>query len=234
MSNSETATREQLIDPLLRAAGWNLSDRTQVDFEIPADGYDKEPWNGITDYCLFLPSGEVLAIVEAKKTSRDPREGQEQLRIYLDKVAAREGQTFMPFGFMTNGKDVLYWDSGAENPRLVAGFFTSDDLKRLLFIRQNGMLALHSSSATRAEVILGDILERVGGIVLINWRIGHFAPGPHSCRLSSRAARYLRTGSHNSGSNLERWLIQTPTSRVVQTISKSRFEDLFGAAHQVK
>src|SRR6266568_6934360 len=139
MRISETATRAKLIDPLLTAAGWNLKDRTQVDIEIPVDGYDKEPWNGITDYCLFHPSGEVLAVVEAKKTSRHPREGQEQLRIYLDKVAAREGQTFVPFGFMTNGKDVLYWGSGTENPRLVAGFFTRDDLKRLLFIRQNGM-----------------------------------------------------------------------------------------------
>src|SRR4029450_4572625 len=111
----------------------------------------KEPWNGITDYCLFHPSGEVLAVVEAKKTSRDPREGQEQLRIYLDKVAAREGQTFVPFGFMTNGQDIFYWDSGTENPRLVAGFFTRDDLKRLLFIRQNGM-PLQSASINTSIV----------------------------------------------------------------------------------
>jgi type I site-specific restriction endonuclease len=151
MRISETATRAQLIDPRLRAAGWNLEDRTQVDFEIPVDGYDKEPWNGITDYCLFHPSGEVLAVVEAKKTSRDPREGQEQLRIYLDKVAAREGQTFVPFGFMTNGQDIFYWDSGTENPRLVAGFFTRDDLKRLLFIRQNGM-PLQSASINTSIV----------------------------------------------------------------------------------
>jgi type I restriction enzyme R subunit len=151
MRISETATRAQLIDPRLRAAGWNLEDRTQVDFEIPVDGYDKEPWNGITDYCLFLPSGEVLAVVEAKKTSRDPREGQEQLRIYLDKVAAREGQTFVPFGFMTNGQDIFYWDSGTENPRLIAGFFTRDDLTRLLFIRQNGM-PLQSASINTSIV----------------------------------------------------------------------------------
>jgi type I site-specific restriction endonuclease len=65
---SESATRAKLIDPLVIAAGWNLKDRTQVDFEIPVDGYDKERWNGITDYCLFDPSGQVLAIVEAKKT----------------------------------------------------------------------------------------------------------------------------------------------------------------------
>jgi hypothetical protein len=56
MRTSEAATRAKLIDPLLTEAGWNLNDRTQVDFEIPVDGYDKEPWNGITDYCLLLPS----------------------------------------------------------------------------------------------------------------------------------------------------------------------------------
>jgi type I site-specific restriction endonuclease len=117
---SETAARATLINPLLTKAGWNLKDRTQVDIEMPVDGYDKEPWNGITDYCLFHPSGEVLAIVEAKKTSRHARDGQEQLRIYLDKVAAREGQTFVPFGFMTNGHDVFYWDSGTENRQRIA------------------------------------------------------------------------------------------------------------------
>ncbi len=30
------------------------------------------------------------------------------------------------------------WDVGSENPRLVAGFFTREDLLRLLFIRQHG------------------------------------------------------------------------------------------------
>ena len=80
----------------------------------------------VTDYCLFHPSGEVLAVVEAKKTSRHARDGQEQLRIYLDKVAARQGQSFVPFGFMSNGQDVFFWDSASENPRLVAGFFTRD------------------------------------------------------------------------------------------------------------
>ena len=29
---------------------------TQVGIEINVDGYDAEPWNGITDYCLYLPN----------------------------------------------------------------------------------------------------------------------------------------------------------------------------------
>jgi type I restriction enzyme, R subunit len=46
---SEAQTRYVIIDPALRDAGWNLDDRTQVGFEIPVDGYDAEPWNGVTD-----------------------------------------------------------------------------------------------------------------------------------------------------------------------------------------
>jgi type I site-specific restriction endonuclease len=67
-----------MIDPALEAAGWNLKNHTQVGLEIPVDGYDKEPWNGVSDYCLYRPNGEVIAIVEAKRTTHDPRLAQEQ------------------------------------------------------------------------------------------------------------------------------------------------------------
>jgi type I site-specific restriction endonuclease len=83
MPLSEARTRVQLIDPQLREAGWRLDDRSQVRFEIPVDGYDAQPWNGITDYCLYDSSGNVIAVVEAKKFSRDPRDADEQLRHYL-------------------------------------------------------------------------------------------------------------------------------------------------------
>ncbi|BCL37104.1 hypothetical protein [Nostoc sp. MS1] len=52
MSLSEANTRTAFIDPALTKAGWNLQDPNQVGFEIPVDGYDAEPWNGVTDYCL--------------------------------------------------------------------------------------------------------------------------------------------------------------------------------------
>src|SRR5687767_4772081 len=54
---SESQTRALLINPLLTNAEWKLSDRTQVGFEIPVAGYDPNPWNGITDYCLYRSSG---------------------------------------------------------------------------------------------------------------------------------------------------------------------------------
>jgi type I site-specific restriction endonuclease len=62
---NEDQTRKQMIDPQLEHAGWYLRDHSKVKIEIPVDGYDAEPWNGVTDYCLYRENGEVLAMVEA-------------------------------------------------------------------------------------------------------------------------------------------------------------------------
>src|SRR6266436_9620535 len=147
---NEAQTRALQIDPQLRAADWKLNDRTQVRLEVPVDGYDAEPWNGVTDYCLYDSSGYVLAIVEAKRCSRNPREADEQLRHYVTEIAKR--QSFAPFGFMANGHATHFWELGLANPRLVAGCFTPEDLQRLLFIRQNGQpLAATSINKTIVE-----------------------------------------------------------------------------------
>jgi type I restriction enzyme R subunit len=135
MTLNEAQTRVLQIDPQLRAADWKLNDRTQVRLEVPVDGYDAEPWNGVTDYCLYDASGNVLAVVEAKRCSRNAREADEQLRYYINEIAKR--QTFAPFGFLANGHDIWFWEVGLANPRLVAGFFTPSDLERLKFLRQN-------------------------------------------------------------------------------------------------
>jgi hypothetical protein len=116
MSLNEALTRIRLIDPQLRQAGWHLDDKTQVRREIPVDGYDAEPWNGVTDYCLYQPDGQVLAVVEAKRCSRNPREADEQLRHYVTEITKR--QSFAPFGFMTNGHATHFWELGLANPRL--------------------------------------------------------------------------------------------------------------------
>ena len=135
MTLNEAQTRALQIDPQLRAADWKLNDRTQVRLEVPVDGYDAEPWNGVTDYCLYDASGNVLAVVEAKRCSRNAREADEQLRHYVTEIAKK--QPFAPFGFMANGHDIWFWEVGLANPRLVAGFFAPADLERLKFLRQN-------------------------------------------------------------------------------------------------
>jgi type I site-specific restriction endonuclease len=130
MNLNEALTRIRLIDPQLRQAEWRLDDKTQVRREIPVDGYDAEPWNGVTDYCLYEPSGQVLAVVEAKRCSRNPREADEQLRHYVTEIAKR--QSFAPFGFMTNGHATHFWEVGLTNPRLVAGYYVVWDPANIL------------------------------------------------------------------------------------------------------
>jgi len=53
-------TRKEMIDPQLEIAGWYLRDHSKVKIEIPVDGYDAEPFNGVTDYCLYRENGEVF------------------------------------------------------------------------------------------------------------------------------------------------------------------------------
>jgi hypothetical protein len=131
MSPNEARTRKEKIDPALLKAGWNLHDPLQVGIEIPVDGYDAEPWNGITDYCLYRENGEVVAVVEAKKQLRDPNVAREQARHYITEIA--KNQSFQPFAFLANGLETYFWDQQNAAPRLVAGFFTLPDLERLLY-----------------------------------------------------------------------------------------------------
>jgi type I restriction enzyme R subunit len=135
LSRNEARTRKELIDKALSGAAWNLRDASQVGFEIPVDGAGAEPWNGVTDYSLYRPNGEIIAVVEAKRMSRDPRVAKEQIRHYVTEIEKR--QSFQPFAFMANGVDTYIWDIGAEAPRLISGFFSPDDLENLLFLRQN-------------------------------------------------------------------------------------------------
>src|SRR6266478_2797168 len=130
---SEQQTRYNLIDPAIAKAGWNLADRTQIWFEVPIEGYDASPQSGITDYCLFRTNGEVLAVIEAKKTKRDARVGKEQVFQYV--TAIEKKQSFRPFAMMTNGEEIFFWDSEQYPERQIAGFFSREDLERLLHLK---------------------------------------------------------------------------------------------------
>ena len=154
----EAKTRKELIDPALHKAGWDVNNRDLVGLEIPVDGSDPQAWaarktelahvresgapykkmelpTGISDYVLYRSNGEILAIVEAKRTSIDPRLAQTQAEFYVSELEKR--QSFRPFAFMANGRDIYFLDAGSAHKRPVAGFFSRADLENLLFIRQN-------------------------------------------------------------------------------------------------
>lgn len=133
---SEAQTRKEMIDPQLEKVGWYLCDHTKVRIEIPVDGYDAEPWNGVSDYVLLRENGEVLAVVEAKKTAVDVRLAEAQLTHYVTEI--EKHQSFRPFGFLANGLEIYFVDVDYAAKRLVAGFFSREDLENLLFTRQQG------------------------------------------------------------------------------------------------
>jgi type I restriction enzyme R subunit len=150
---NEARTRKELIDPALKKAGWDVNNPEQVRIEIPVDGFDPKAWEkvkgileaggiydadlpkGVSDYALYRPNGDIIAVVEAKRTSIDPRLAQTQAEFYVTQL--EKLQSFRPFTFMTNGNDIYFLDAGNANKRLVSGFFSPGDLENLLFIRQH-------------------------------------------------------------------------------------------------
>lgn len=146
MNPNEAQTRKALIDVQIAKAGWDLSDSNEVRFEVTASGIDDDWFDGITDYSLYLPNGEIIAIVEAKRQSRSPQTAREQAKLYAERI--QQNQSFRPFVFLTNGVEIWFWNTEEETPREVAGFFARDDLERLLFINQNKLALAQSSINT--------------------------------------------------------------------------------------
>jgi type I restriction enzyme R subunit len=143
---NEAQTRQLIIDGRLLKAGWDVSNPSQVTSEldiwigIPDELRDAPltEYSGhqFADYALLGNDGTPIAVVEAKKTSRDARIGQEQARQYAENIQKTTGKD-IPFVFYTNGNDIYFWDTEKYPPRKVYGFPTKQDLERLMFLRKN-------------------------------------------------------------------------------------------------
>ena len=115
---NEAQTRTDLIDLLLREAGWALTD--ERDREYPVVGMptvDGGSGNGRVDYVLWGDDGLPLAVVEAKRTSTDPQAGKHQAKLYADCLEQMMGQR--PIIFYTNGIEIYLWDDTRYPRRLV-------------------------------------------------------------------------------------------------------------------
>ncbi len=125
---SEDETRDLYIDLLLKEAGWKLDQPR--DREFPVEGMPNNEGRGFVDYVLWGDDGKPLALVEAKRTKRDPRAGQQQAKLYADCLERKFGQR--PVIFYTNGYDHWIWDDTAYAPREVSGFYKKDELQLLV------------------------------------------------------------------------------------------------------
>lgn len=129
---SEAETRDRFIDLLLREAGWPLNEPR--DREFPVEGMPNTQGTGYVDYVLWGDDGKPLALIEAKRTKRDPRAGQQQAKLYADCLEKKFGQR--PVIFYSNGYTHWIWDDTAYPPREVSGFYKKDELE--LIIQRRG------------------------------------------------------------------------------------------------
>lgn len=127
---SEFQTRKMFIDEDLKTLGWRI-DQVQVAEEYKVDDMEGIPGKtGYIDYVLFGKDGSPLAVVEAKKTTKDPNVGKQQAVLYADCLERKFGRR--PFIFYTNGFETFFWDDTQYAPRTVSMIFALEDLQKLM------------------------------------------------------------------------------------------------------
>jgi type I restriction enzyme R subunit len=149
-NRSTEADARIIIDDLLRQAGWDPADKSQVRTEVPIGDYTwmvREPQalysaassrethdedeipTGKADYVLSDQRGRPLAIIEAKRTAIEPYAAKQQALPYAKKIGA-------PFIFLTNGELIYFWDYTNDDARMVNSFYSRRDLERIVHMRQ--------------------------------------------------------------------------------------------------
>lgn len=124
---SEFETRKQFIDLDLKIAGW---DSTNIREEVEVKGMPNTQEAGYVDYVLYGENGKPLAVVEAKRTSKDAKIGQQQAKLYADCLEKEYAQR--PIIYYTNGKEIYMWDDLSYPERKVSGYYTQDELQLLI------------------------------------------------------------------------------------------------------
>ncbi|MGL5875369.1 MAG: type I restriction-modification system endonuclease [Xenococcaceae cyanobacterium] len=156
----EDETRRLLIDTKLRAAGWEVDSdnftyakgiRPQKGKNLAIAEYPTK--NGRADYALFVGL-EIVAVVEAKRQSKDVSSDIDQAKRYSKGYQIKEDETLsnghpwgeyrVPFVFATNGREYLeqlhtksgIWFCDVRNPnnlrRPLQGWYSPEGLIKLL------------------------------------------------------------------------------------------------------
>lgn len=125
---SEYMTRKKYIDVDLKLLGWTFGDDVREEVELA--GMPNPEEKGYADYVLYGRDGLPLAIIEAKRTSKDPKVGTQQAKLYADCLERMTGRR--PMMFTTNGFETYLWDDVTSPQRKVSGVFSKADLEKLM------------------------------------------------------------------------------------------------------
>jgi hypothetical protein len=115
-------------DALVAVAGWPLDQARDREWEV--SGMPNNQGKDFVDYVLWGDDGKPLGLVEAKRTRRDARVGQQQAKLYADCLERQFGQR--PIIFYSNGYEHWLWDDTNYPPRAVQGFYKKAELELLI------------------------------------------------------------------------------------------------------
>ncbi len=137
---SEFETRKRYIDVELKLSGWEFN--KDIVQELEVTGMPNNSEIGYVDYVLYGNNGKPLAVVEAKRSSKDPKIGQQQAKLYADCLEKQFNQR--PVIFFTNGFETFMWDDyNGYSERRVYGFFKKDELQ-LMVDRRSSKRPFHN------------------------------------------------------------------------------------------
>lgn len=138
---SEAETRRRFIDLMLREAGWEVLETegdiasSKACIEVEVDGMPNNTGKGYADYVLFGADGKPLAVIEAKRTSKDAGIGKHQAELYADCLEKR--YKVRPVIYYTNGFEIYLIDGMGYPARRLYAFHTEKDLE-LIMSRRSG------------------------------------------------------------------------------------------------
>ena len=154
---NETETRAELIDPVLRTAGWGIVEGSRIRMEFPINkgrliGHGQRSKPAKADYVLQYKNRN-LAVIEAKARDKYYTEGVGQAKDYAGKLQVR-------FTYSTNGLQIYRIDMQEGQEGDVTSYPTPDELWEMTFGEQNKLQPL---SAVWRDKLLSVPFEDRGG-----------------------------------------------------------------------
>src|SRR3989338_2748650 len=150
---SELQTRKTRIDVYLKEQGWDVKDTSRVRTEIDtkqskfkdqkylevSETFKNDFESKYADYLLLDSNGDPLAIIEAKRTTKDPIIGKKQAEQYAEDIFRQTGKEV--FIFLSNGDEIWFWNwkhpTPHESMRMIKGFYSLESLERLKYQNAN-------------------------------------------------------------------------------------------------
>ena len=126
---NEFETRKKYIDIDLKSLGWDFEKNIHRELPVLNMG-GKIGNNGFADYVLFGDNGLPLAVIEAKRTSKDPNIGRQQAVLYAEALEKMYQQK--PMIFTSNGFETYFSEKGEYAQVKVSGFFTKEELQKFM------------------------------------------------------------------------------------------------------